>query len=282
MKKHNYIQSQSQSQSQSHSSRLFCNNCNKAGHIIHHCRYPVISLGIVACCKDSTNKLKYLMVQRKNTHGFTDFVRGKYSVNNLDHIQKMVDEMTVSEKELILTKDFNSLWVLLWGGENNKFLVEKQYAKEKFNDLKRGIKIINLVYTLSSIVKKSSTRWAVPEWGFPKGRKNFKENNIDCAIREWSEETGYHKNKLNIFYNIIPYQEIFIGSNFKTYKQIYYLAYFPYDKNLDYNNINYDKVEIGDAKWCNIDECKLLIRNYNLEKLKIITKIDNILTEYKI
>ena len=87
---------------------------------------------------------------------------------------------------------------------------------------------------------------------------------------------------IDIFYNIIPYQEIFIGSNFKTYKQIYYLAYFPYDKNLDYNNINYDKVEIGDAKWCNIDECKLLIRNYNLEKLKIITKIDNILTEYKI
>ena len=90
MKKTTYNQTHTRpyTQSQSYPPKLFCNNCNKAGHIIHHCRYPVISLGVIAFCKNTNNELKYLMVRRKNTHGFTDFIRGKYSVNNLSIIFK--------------------------------------------------------------------------------------------------------------------------------------------------------------------------------------------------
>ena len=29
-----------------------------------------------------------------------------------------------------------------------------------------------------------------PEWGFPKGRRNLKERDRECAVREFSEETG--------------------------------------------------------------------------------------------
>ena len=29
-----------------------------------------------------------------------------------------------------------------------------------------------------------------PEWGFPKGRRNMHESDLDCAKREFEEETG--------------------------------------------------------------------------------------------
>ena len=37
-----------------------------------------------------------------------------------------------------------------------------------------------------------------PEWGFPKGRRNYQENDIDCATREWEEETGYSRNQIKM------------------------------------------------------------------------------------
>ena len=63
-----------------------------------------------------------------------------------------------------------------------------------------------------------------PEWGFPKGRRNYQERDLTCAIREFEEETGYDRNKLCIISNLIPFEEIFTGSNYKSYKHKYFLA----------------------------------------------------------
>jgi 8-oxo-dGTP pyrophosphatase MutT (NUDIX family) len=35
-----------------------------------------------------------------------------------------------------------------------------------------------------------------PEWEFPKGRKNKDESDIECALREFEEETGINRDKL--------------------------------------------------------------------------------------
>jgi 8-oxo-dGTP pyrophosphatase MutT (NUDIX family) len=32
-----------------------------------------------------------------------------------------------------------------------------------------------------------------PEWSFPKGRRKIKENDLDCAVREFCEETQLTK-----------------------------------------------------------------------------------------
>ena len=40
---------------------------------------------------------------------------------------------------------------------------------------------------------KASTTWDTPEWGFPKGRRNYQENDLTCGLREFEEETGYDK-----------------------------------------------------------------------------------------
>ena len=38
--------------------------------------------------------------------------------------------------------------------------------------------------------------------GISKRRRNFKELDIDCALREFEEETGISKNKIKLIENI--------------------------------------------------------------------------------
>ena len=53
-------------------------------------------------------------------------------------------------------------------------------------------------YDLESLIAESNTNWKTPEWGFPKGRRNYQETDIKCAFREFYEETGYDKDSLKI------------------------------------------------------------------------------------
>ena len=53
--------------------------------------------------------------------------------------------------------------------------------------------------------------WVEPEWGFPKGRRNFMEKDYECALREFSEETGYDTNIIKNVNNLLPFEEIFTG-----------------------------------------------------------------------
>ena len=46
-------------------------------------------------------------------------------------------------------------------------------------------------YNIESLINNSKTNWITPEWGFPKGRRNYMETDNSCAIREFNEETGY-------------------------------------------------------------------------------------------
>jgi 8-oxo-dGTP pyrophosphatase MutT (NUDIX family) len=122
--------------------------------------------------------------------------------------------------------------------------------------------------------------WGEAEWGFPTGRRNFKERDYDCAIREYCEETGYKKDHLNILQNISPFEEIFSGSNYKSYKHKYFIGYIPYNKT---SNIDkYEKTEVSQMGWFNINDCLLKIRDYNEEKKKILCKINVLLENFQI
>lgn len=46
--------------------------------------------------------------------------------------------------------------------------------------------------------------------GISKGRKKIKEADIDCAVREFCEETQLYKDDISIDRNVIPFQEIFL------------------------------------------------------------------------
>lgn len=258
----------------------FCNNCTKQGHLFNQCKMPITSIGIVAFKKES-NVLKYLMICRKDSLGYIEFLRGKYPLYNKEYIQTLIDEMTVHEKEKLISNSFEELWKGLWGDFIGiQYRGEEKHAKEKFTQIQRGIQIYSEgTYDLVSLVKESLTQWHTPEWGFPKGRRNYQETDITCAYREFNEETGYMKDDLDMITNIQPFEEIFIGSNYKSYKHKYYLAELISD---NVSTANFQRSEVSDMKWFTLDECLSTIRPYNLEKLQVIKDINNVLERYRL
>ena len=264
----------------SNRSHIFCNNCGKQGHSFNQCKKPTISIGIIAFTKIK-DEFKYLLICRKDSLGYIDFLRGKYPLYNEKYIQTLIDEMTIIEKKSLLNTDFNILWAQLWGhfGGMN-YRNESQSAEEKFMQISRGIKLEHSVeYSLASIIKNSITCWETPEWGFPKGRRNHQETDISCAIREWEEETGFDRDALTIIKNLYPFEEIFMGSNFKTYKHKYYLAYISPEET---PQKSYQKSEISARMWLTLDEALKKIRSYNLEKRELISNIEHVLQKYRL
>tara|TARA_Y100000741_G_scaffold32540_1_gene22994 strand:+ start:949 stop:1728 length:780 start_codon:yes stop_codon:yes gene_type:complete len=254
----------------------FCKNCGRKGHLYQKCNHPIISLGIIAVRYQP--QLQFLMICRRNTLGYVDFIRGKYELDNIEYIQSLFDIMTVSEINDLVSLDFLILWNNLW--QNNKHQYENEYinANYKYTQLLKGLIIEKQQYTIQQFIDNIKIQWTEPEWGFPKGRRNYLEGDYKCAIREWSEETGYNFSDIDIIKNITPYNEIFVGTNNKVYKYKYYVGLMD-NKPLP---SQFQKMEISKVAWFTPEECKSHIREYNYEKINILEKMTYIFNHYTI
>ena len=262
----------------------YCNNCGKSGHLYHHCKLPITSNGIIAFRRNNDGIIEYLLIRRKDTLGHIDFMRGKYSVMNRQYIINMLNQMTVDEKARLATDNFEMLWNSVWG-ENTlsvQYKNEESSSFEKFAMLRSGIRINNDYYTMDDLIKQSNEneKWNEPEWGFPKGRRNHQESDYDCAIREFYEETGYSDKMLHNIQNLIPYEEIFTGSNYKSYKHKYYIMFMNYKDSLV--QYPYEESEVSKLEWKTYDECVKSIRPYNYEKIKLLTNLNATLLTFAI
>jgi 8-oxo-dGTP pyrophosphatase MutT (NUDIX family) len=256
----------------------FCNNCGKTGHVFHNCKKPITSIGTIAYkINKDTGEIKYLLICRKDTLGFVDFMRGKYPLHDRKYIHNIVDEMTINEKQKLLDSNFDKLWRELWRDNIGiQYRGEERNSFEKFNSLKITTK---QPHTIQSIISESTTTWTEPEWGFPKGRRNYKEKDITCALREFEEETGYSAKDMCLIQNLLPFEEVFTGSNKKSYKHCYYLA----KMNDNTNNYGaFQETEVSAIDWFTYEEAIKKIRHYNLEKIEILTRVNKLLREYRI
>ena len=261
--------------------KYFCNNCNRTNHVYNNCRAPITSIGVIAFRCGHTGP-EFLMIRRRDSFGFVDFIRGKYSLNDEAYIQRIIDEMTMAEKANLMRLTFDQLWRLLWGDytRGSQYKNEEQVSYEKYRQVLGGIRTKDgRVKNLQQFIDESTMRWTETEWGFPKGRRNYNEKDLPCALRECLEETGYDITAENVIQNIAPFEEIFMGSDMKCYKQKYFLAMVDLDKK---PKKAHDIMEVGLMKWMPFDECIQAIRPYNLEKVGIVRKINNILSRYRI
>ncbi len=256
----------------------FCNNCGKHGHLFHQCKNPITSIGIIVFNNENPNNTEYLMIRRKDSLGYVDFMRGKYPVFNKRYLLNIISEMTNNEKNKLLNNDFDYLWSELWGDYIGvQYRSEEKISKDKFNLLKNGITLSNQQYNLKSLINDTNTSWSDPEWGFAKGRRNYQEKDLSCALREFEEETGINKNSLKIIQNVLPLEEIFTGSNYKSYKHKYFIAQMEKSKT---PITNYQKSEVSKVEWMTLDNCMKSIRPYNLERIDILNNVDRILKNY--
>ncbi|AYV77232.1 MAG: NUDIX hydrolase [Barrevirus sp.] len=239
------------------------------------------------------NTIKFLLMRRKHTLGFLEFVRGRYAVDNIDGIIFLFKQMTPEEIKLIATKPFDYLWDAIWGNKINKTVYHGEYvmSKEKYSKLKNdedntsnsssnsnsnnsiaNNNFLNLKFYTDNVVPV----WNFAEWGFPKGRRNMKERNVDAAIREFQEESGF--DELNddfiLLDNIEPIEETLIGTNGINYRHIYYVAISTSDRVPAVDPTNKVQMdEVGDIKYMNYEETIKIVRAHHTDRQKIITQI---------
>lgn len=220
---------------------------------------------------DINNDIKFLMVQRKNSLGYLEFIRGRYDLSDHDAIIYLIQQMTPEEINSIINKDFDELWNNLWDINNirnknhhKEYIISKQkFYQLKMNDIE--------------LLKNTNVLYEFNEWGFPKGRRELYESDFVCAIREFEEETLFDENRYLLLENCKYIRENLIGTNGINYAHNYFLAILNDDNDDNYNFYN---KEISNLKIMNIEDCISLIRPYHKNKIKIIKSMYNIINNF--
>lgn len=285
------------------SKKLYCVNCSKLGHNLKECAEPIFSYGII-CMKindeiinspyiienylinkiidiDEYNlqnlsnlskidfykdKIKFVLIQRKHSFSYVEFIRGKYDETDKENISNLLNLMSVNEIDKILNNNFTNLWNDLWQKTSTHKAYQKEFetSSKKFEYMKNTFKLIDLI--------DYNNLYNTPEWGFPKGRRDKNERNVDCAIREFGEETGLDSNKYIILNRLNTVEETVNGTENNIYKLVYYLALSHQEYKLNIENEN-QQYEIGDINWLTYEQLLSKIRMYEHDKIKLIHKV---------
>lgn len=284
-----------------------CSNCGGTGHTFRFCHEPVSSYGVLVFrwisnvekwpqvneyCSDTTSSSgtrglipEVLMIQRKDSLGFMDIMRGKYKVNEPDYIRKQIRGMTADERSKLENMGFDDIWHLLWGSDtesSQRYAHDRVVSKQKLAELRAGIELpTGEKYTLSDLLRQEPLLYNTPEWGFPKGRRDPHESDVQCAFRELEEETSINENELMKVTNVSPFIEQFYGSNGIHYRHSYYLAQYVGQRNVSFNALNSEMArEIGNLAWVNICDAVELLRPENFEKRLILNMLFTLLNKY--
>lgn len=238
------------------------------------------SIGIALCRKergganDSNNKISIVLIKKRITYSFTNFVHGIYNPRNKIEMIKLFDGMTLEEKREILSFNFRQLWYRIWGHSNVSTNYITAKTKYETNFLIGGTdKLVGLI--------RLSTNHAAKTWEIPKGRKkSYVEYDMNCAIREFQEETGITKQQYRILPNVIK-THTHIDNGVK-YENIYFVAVprgsqkinvrvsMGMNKNESHNN---QLDEIADIRWVDIVEARILGGERLVRQLKPIFNI---------
>lgn len=270
-----------------HNPKIVCANCGGHGHIYKQCNHPITSFGVICfrmAYNSEHNQLmpQYLMVQRKDSLSYVEFLRGKYSCDQRNYILKLFSNMTEQERANIQNTDFDILWKTLWQVQDcNTYIREYNDSKNKFAMLKKGYHLKDpdahtvIFFNIAYIIGNSKSELLHTEWGFPKGRRNINEEDFTCAFREFREETGISIEDIDFVKDTKPFEEVFSGSNHIRYKHIYYLAMTNAISNHKVNPRNKLQCkEVKDMKWLWYDEAQSLIRDYNIERKELFRRVN--------
>lgn len=171
------------------------------------------SYGVIAV-KLFDYKLRFLVIQKRNTYEFVDMLRGLYDPNDDKSVIRLLEGMTFQERTWIALLPYDVICHVTWlttekfsSYQNGQAKLETLRSKKNFDEL------------INTPVYKQET-----DWEFPKGRKaKIAEKEYECAIREFCEETGCEQ--IQLLKEVDPVTVDFIGTDYRKYSVTYYFAY---------------------------------------------------------
>lgn len=249
-----------------------CRNCGLTGHLYKDCPHPIMSFGII-CFRQREKDIEYLMIQRKDSLSFMEFIRGKYRHEQIDYICQLLSCMAQTEREQLRTKTFEELWNIIWYQQTlPRQSAEFHEAKRKFDSLKTGVIVNGTHITLDYLLNISPSPYTEPEWGFPKGRRHLREEDVNCAVREFCEETAFEPSDITLVADLPPFEEIFFGTNNVLYRHVYYVASLKGDQyrttSVNPKNINQAR-EVRAISWFKYEDILKHIRSHNQERKEL-------------
>lgn len=209
------------------------------------------SCGVILIDYSAASTPRVVLVQRRYTYAFGDFVHGRYDTSRPESALRLLRDMTVDERLLIWGWDFQAIWARVWlraSVNPDLYARKRQIFYSAWGSEKR----------LQSLIQVSSLAPAVegPEWEIPKGRAHGGESDLECAIREFGEETGIPKKSYQIlptFRLEMPYT---IGSI--EYQNVYFLgvALCPIAVRVTFTRTLAQPSEVAVAGWYGLDEIR--------------------------
>lgn len=237
------------------------------------------SVGIALCkFNEEKQRIEMVMVKKRCTYYFTLFILGSYRMGDNKRLLHLFSRMTPEEKLVVLTFNFETMWNHHWQTHNNnpkfnrKKIADFSFYTAKKNKFDKLIADDNgkRIRSLISISKNSSLIWEIP-----KGRKIFDhENDIECAVREFQEETGISKESYRIVPEIKPFKTTERDGD-TYYISTYYVAIPVKHIKLRIDFDMLDQIcEIIDIRWISSEEVDLLNSHQN-KTIKHIARVAN-------
>ena len=276
------------------SHKNFCTNCGGNGHVFRQCIAPVTSYGVIMvraanpfnleeCLVSSSaavtgmeqEALQFLLIQRRDSLGFIELIRGRYKATDIDYIRLHLGGITKDEQQRYRDGPFDVLWNSMWGlNHSHLYKNEFETAMAKWELIHKGVTDANgKLWTVDDLIASAEPPKDTPEWGFPKGRRDAQESDYICAMREMEEETGVKERDVIAIQNIEPLNESFFGSNHVNYCHKYFIVWVPPSVNIKFNSENdHMRREIGDIQWLSLDQALARIRPENIEKKEVLLR----------
>jgi 8-oxo-dGTP pyrophosphatase MutT (NUDIX family) len=261
--------------------------------------------------KEKNNNTEILLIKKRYSYHFLSLVMGHYKKNDERYIRHLFDNMSFSEKIDVLGMQFSQMWYRIWLNNPEKYYnivdvykstnfasnpIENKFSnaeiyklyfqKNRFenNFLKdNGIKLRNIL----SQSNDAEILWEMPKGGkhtAKNGQPFVQETNIDCAMREFYEETSITSDRYKILYDVQPLIDSFIDND-TIYKTVYYTAVLQIGSEnlmpkIDFKN--FDQItEIQQIRWASLADIKF----FNLTPFvnnRLVNLYTNVIKQFKL
>lgn len=214
----------------------------------------MISYGIILFC-NYNNKTYFCCYKRRHSYNLIEILLGKW--NSKYELRKKMQYISLDEQYKIKYFTYDELWNDLFCG----FKKVSIFLKDKYN---------KYLPFMKNYIKYIKSKQPIIGWSFPKGKPDGNENPMDCALREFEEETSISSSVIELCSKIPTIEHTFKGTNDKYYTSCFFIGKTTklFKPNYQINNNligqKFISVESSDVNWIEINNCDKLLDKNNL------------------